>query len=85
MLLACKVPFVFVDSTFLFLLMQHDPLGVHAMKLATAPEMRQLDRTAIEKFHIPGIVLMENAGRSTFNFMINELGPVAGKTAVFPE
>lgn len=32
------------------------------MKIATAEEIRQLDREAIENFGIPGVVLMENAG-----------------------
>ncbi len=32
------------------------------MKLATAAEMREIDRRAIEEFGIPGLVLMENAG-----------------------
>ena len=35
------------------------------MRLVTANEMRQLDRAAIDEFGIPGIVLMENAGRGT--------------------
>lgn len=33
------------------------------MKLLTAAQMRELDRTAIEDIGIPGIALMENAGR----------------------
>ncbi len=33
------------------------------MKVATAEEMMELDRKAIEAYRIPGIVLMENAGR----------------------
>ena len=32
------------------------------MKAATATEMREIDRTAIEEYGIPGVVLMENAG-----------------------
>jgi hydroxyethylthiazole kinase-like uncharacterized protein yjeF len=52
------------------------------MKLAKASEMQELDRIAIEKYHIPGMVLMENAGRGTFDFMVDTLGPVAGKSAV---
>ncbi|MFH1146093.1 MAG: NAD(P)H-hydrate dehydratase [Pseudomonadota bacterium] len=35
------------------------------MKLVTGSEMRDIDRTAIDEFGIPGIVLMENAGRET--------------------
>jgi len=33
------------------------------MKVATAEQMQELDRKAIEAYKIPGIVLMENAGR----------------------
>jgi hydroxyethylthiazole kinase-like uncharacterized protein yjeF len=33
------------------------------MKVATAEQMQELDRKAIEAYRIPGIVLMENAGR----------------------
>ncbi|MDH3973816.1 MAG: NAD(P)H-hydrate dehydratase [Deltaproteobacteria bacterium] len=33
------------------------------MKVVTADEMREIDRRAIEEFGIPGVVLMENAGR----------------------
>jgi len=33
------------------------------MKVATAEQMQELDRKAIEGYKIPGIVLMENAGR----------------------
>ncbi|AMV71601.1 bifunctional ADP-dependent NAD(P)H-hydrate dehydratase/NAD(P)H-hydrate epimerase [Desulfuromonas carbonis] len=34
------------------------------MKLLTARQMRDLDRRAIEEFALPGVVLMENAGRA---------------------
>jgi len=33
------------------------------MKVATAEQMQELDRKSIENYKIPGIVLMENAGR----------------------
>ncbi len=33
------------------------------MKVATAEQMQELDRRSIENYKIPGIVLMENAGR----------------------
>ncbi len=52
------------------------------MKLPTAAEMRQLDRTAIEDFGIPGIVLMENAGLGTVRMMIQRLGPCANTFAL---
>jgi hydroxyethylthiazole kinase-like uncharacterized protein yjeF len=37
------------------------------MKLATAAQMREIDRHAIEDLKIPGMVLMENAGRGVAN------------------
>jgi NAD(P)H-hydrate epimerase len=37
--------------------------------LVTAEEMRALDATSIQKYGIPGVVLMENAGRSTFQIL----------------
>ena len=33
------------------------------MKVATAEQMQELDRKTMESYRIPGIVLMENAGR----------------------
>jgi len=35
------------------------------MNLLTAAQMRELDRSAIEDWQVPGLVLMENAGRAT--------------------
>ncbi|MDH3392121.1 MAG: NAD(P)H-hydrate epimerase, partial [Desulfobulbaceae bacterium] len=52
------------------------------MKLARASEMQQLDRTAIEQYQIPGIVLMENAGRGTVEYMFKKLGPVTGRSVL---
>jgi NAD(P)H-hydrate epimerase len=37
---------------------------VFNMKIVSADEMREIDRRAIEEYGIPGIVLMENAGRA---------------------
>ncbi|MDA8164017.1 MAG: NAD(P)H-hydrate dehydratase [Desulfobacteraceae bacterium] len=50
------------------------------MKLPTAQQMRQLDRTAIEEYSIPGLVLMENAGRGTVAALRQQLGEPAGRT-----
>jgi NAD(P)H-hydrate epimerase len=50
------------------------------MQLAFAAQMRELDRRTIEEIGIPGMVLMENAGRGTVNLMERTLGPVRGKT-----
>lgn len=52
------------------------------MKLVTASEMRQLDRLAIEEYGIPGMVLMENAGRGLVSRMVHAWGPVAGRKYV---
>lgn len=45
------------------------------MKLPTALEMQNLDRSATEDYGIPSIVLMENAGLGTVKMIERELGP----------
>lgn len=50
------------------------------MQLATAAQMREIDRRTIEEIGIPGMVLMENAGRATVDLMEQTFGPVKGKT-----
>lgn len=52
------------------------------MRLVTAAEMRELDRKAIEEYGIPGVVLMENAGRHVVEMAAKVLGKVKDKTAV---
>ncbi len=49
------------------------------MKLATAAEMRELDRQAIKDYGIPGMVLMENAGRGVVSSLREKWGPVQGR------
>lgn len=39
-------------------------------------EVREIDRRAIEEFGIPGVVLMENAGRGAVDLMLGWEGPV---------
>lgn len=50
------------------------------MQLALTAQMRELDRQTIEEIGIPGMVLMENAGRGTVERMERIFGPVRGKT-----
>lgn len=50
------------------------------MQLAFAAQMRELDRQTIEEIGLPGMVLMENAGRGTVHLMERTFGPVRGKT-----
>lgn len=52
------------------------------MKLPNAAEMRGLDQSAITDFHIPGMVLMENAGLGTVRMMEKELGPPGNSFAL---
>jgi hydroxyethylthiazole kinase-like uncharacterized protein yjeF len=52
------------------------------MKLVTASEMRELDRRAIEEVGIPSLVLMENAGRSTYQILRREFPDLAGEVGV---
>ncbi|MGI6657476.1 MAG: NAD(P)H-hydrate dehydratase [Desulfobulbus sp.] len=57
------------------------PIGdIAPTPLALAAEMRELDRYTIEEIGVPGMVLMENAGRATVDRMEAVFGPVSGKT-----
>ncbi len=47
--------------------------------LATAEEMRQADRRATERYGVPSLLLMENAGRGAADALERVLGPVAGR------
>jgi hydroxyethylthiazole kinase-like uncharacterized protein yjeF len=49
------------------------------MLIATAEEMRKLDQSTIHEVGIPGIVLMENAGRSLVQIVLDRFFPLAGK------
>jgi hydroxyethylthiazole kinase-like uncharacterized protein yjeF len=57
------------------------------MIIVTASEMQQIDRRTIEDFGIPGMVLMENAGRGATRFLLEQfpdlknqrVGVIAGR------
>ncbi len=49
------------------------------IKLAPAEVMRRLDAAAINDYGISGVVLMENAGRSTVDIIQTHHGPLNGK------
>ncbi len=51
------------------------------MRVVTAAEMRALDRRAVENFGIPGVVLMENAGRAVMEAVKRRCGSLYGKRA----
>jgi hydroxyethylthiazole kinase-like uncharacterized protein yjeF len=54
------------------------------MKVTTAEQMQELDRKAIEIFRIPGIVLMENAGRGASEVIFNAFPDLTDKkVAIF--
>ena len=54
--------------------MKHDPVSPPApLRPLTRDEVRKIDRRAIEELGLPGIVLMENAGRGAAELLI-ELG-----------
>jgi hydroxyethylthiazole kinase-like uncharacterized protein yjeF len=52
------------------------------MKLVTAAHMRELDRRTIEDLGVPSLVLMENAGRSTYQILRREFPGLTGPVVV---
>jgi len=49
------------------------------MLALTRQQVREVDRLAIEKYHVPGIVLMENAARGAAELAMEMLGSVANQ------
>ena len=50
--------------------------------LATAEEMRRADRRATERYGVPSLLLMENAGRGAVDALERVLGPVGRRRIV---
>ncbi len=50
--------------------------------LTTAEQMQQFDRVAIGTYSIPGIILMENAGRAFVDILEKHTGSLSGKQVV---
>jgi NAD(P)H-hydrate epimerase len=51
------------------------------MKIVTAAEMREIDRVTTEKFGVPSLTLMENAGAAVAERVLSILGDSAGTPA----
>jgi NAD(P)H-hydrate epimerase len=49
------------------------------MLALTRQQVREVDRLAIEKYHVPGIVLMENAARGAADVAMEMLGSAANQ------
>lgn len=49
------------------------------MQLVTAQQMQEMDKQTIENFGIPGLVLMENAGRGAVKLLIEQFGSLENK------
>ena len=43
------------------------------MKILTAHQMRNIDRRAISRYHVPGLILMENDGRVVVEHLLESL------------
>src|SRR5260370_14348112 len=44
----------------------------HPMKIVSAAEMREIDRAPSERFGVPSITLMENAGSAVAHFILSD-------------
>ncbi len=49
------------------------------MKIATAAQMREMDRQSIERFHVPGLILMENAALRVVEILTERFGSLKNK------
>ncbi|MEK7842329.1 MAG: NAD(P)H-hydrate epimerase, partial [Deltaproteobacteria bacterium] len=54
-------------------------LILQPMKIVDSLTMRRVDETAIKRYGIPGLVLMENAGRGVAEIIDRDFGNLKGK------
>jgi len=52
------------------------------MKILTASEMQGIDRLTTERYGVPSLTLMENAGRSVVDFLASRISPLASQSIV---
>lgn len=52
------------------------------MKIATREIVREIDRLTISKYGVPGLILMENAGRATADVILDNFS-YAGRVSIF--
>ncbi len=52
------------------------------MKILTASEMQRIDRLTTERYGVPSLTLMENAGRGVVEFLVARLAPLASHRIV---
>ncbi|HKS96696.1 MAG TPA: NAD(P)H-hydrate epimerase, partial [Terriglobia bacterium] len=49
------------------------------MKVLTAAEMQRIDRITTERYGVPSVMLMENAGRAVVEFLEERFGPLSNQ------
>src|ERR1039458_4901797 len=52
------------------------------MKILTASQMQLIDRLTTERYGVPSLALMENAGRCVVEFLSSHLAPLANHRIV---
>ena len=52
------------------------------MKILTAAQMQDVDRATTERYGVPSLTLMENAGRSVVKFLHQRFSPLEGQEIV---
>ena len=52
------------------------------MKILTASEMQRIDRLTTERYGVPSLTLMENAGRGVVDFLVDASRPLARQRIV---